>query len=79
MNTVHTKTVEAAEHTATELIDGMATHGETAFVGRIGNHYGLFLITYEAIIQADYPRNTWNDKKCLVEVHHFCDVTITEV
>jgi len=33
---------------------------ETAFIGRIGNHSGLFLLTFDGIVELAQPQYTWS-------------------
>ena len=81
MNSVATKRTAAARYMATNLIGrNMCKHGHTAFVGQcgLGPAHSLYLITYNAVVLASEPDNTW-DSAATVVVDHFCGVSITEV
>ena len=80
MNIVHTRVTSRQQLKAQDLIGrNMLSHKHTAFVGQcgIGPEHSLYLITYEAVVLANDPHDTWNDSADIV-VDRYCDVTINE-
>jgi hypothetical protein len=70
--------------TAQQLINKLISDGHTAFIGAKYNcslsdlNNALFLITFNGIVQATNPKNTWACNTNFV-VHRFVDVRMTIV
>ena len=63
-----------------DLIRKNFNNSRTAFIGKCGTKdEGLFLITYECIVLAEDPSQTWNCDGCEIKVIRFVDVNITVI
>ena len=82
MNRTHTRAVTVPTRRRADSLIGinMSEHRHTAFIGGVGTGpaNALYLITYDAIVLAARPELTWSTNASVI-VHHFCNVTITEV
>jgi hypothetical protein len=74
MNTV---TISDTQKTTKYTLAGVLNSGHTAFIGQCGEGpaNSLYLITYNQIVLANDPHDTWTSD-CAVEVARFVDVEI---
>jgi hypothetical protein len=61
-----------------DLDEGNEKLKETAFLGRVGYHEGLFLIYGGGVVLASNPYIYWSDVAVNVYVDRFVDLNISE-
>ena len=64
------------DYVCSALIGDNLRDDRTAFIGTCGSgEHGLYLVTYDCIVKADDPENTWSGS-CPLTADEFVNITI---
>ena len=78
--TSRVKRNETEKMVANDLLGYNFCSSRSAFVGNVGTgKFGLYLVTYMRVVEANDPSNTYQGEFCHISVDRFVDVDISIV